>query len=81
MAELQLLDGLEVAKKDSYKCFCKKNQSRNQHFLAMDEELDVASAHGLFVVSTKRARKERSADEQRTQGRLIFILALDAFNV
>ena len=30
--------------------FGDRNQSRNEHFLAMDEELDFASAHGLFVL-------------------------------
>ena len=64
MAELQLLI-IYVATspgRTDANIFCDRNQSRNQHFLAMDEELDIASVHGLFVLSTKRARKERSAD-------------------
>ena len=58
----------------------------NQQFLAMDKEVDVALALGLFVVSTKRARKERSADEQRSQGLIASqlgcpVFILDTFNI
>ena len=64
MAELQLLIFMSRCRLEEQMqiFFCDRNQSRNQHFLAMDEELEKASAHGLFVLSTKRARKERSAD-------------------
>ena len=65
MAELQLLKFMSRPRLEGQMqivFFCDRNESRNQHFLAMDEELDLASAHGLFVLSTKRARRERSAD-------------------
>ena len=64
MAELELLKFMSRRRLEGQMqiFFCDRNQSRNQHFLAMDEELDLASAHGLFVLSTKRARKKRSAD-------------------
>jgi len=43
----------------------RRNQSRKRVLLDMDEELDITEALNFCAVANKRARNERSRDEQR----------------